>query len=107
VDHRVGVDGGDDVERLVALGEVGRPERDVRGGVDAEPGVVVVDDDDLVVAGEAVDDPAPGRAAAAGDEDCLHASASPSRGKNAPLRRKSHRRGRVAPPSVVPGSGRL
>ena len=58
MDDRIGVDARDDVERLVALGEVGRPERDVRGGVDAEPGVVVVDDDDLVIAGEAVDDPA-------------------------------------------------
>jgi len=43
----------------------------------------VVNDDDLVVARESVDDPTPGGAATAGDENGFHACGSPGRGKSA------------------------
>jgi len=59
VDDGVGVSCGDDIERLAAVGEVGGAERDVRRGVGTEARVLVIDDDDLVVARESIDDQRP------------------------------------------------
>ncbi|KPN30480.1 hypothetical protein SY89_01215 [Halolamina pelagica] len=72
VDDAVGLDARDELPDRAAVGEVRGAEVDVLDGLGAEAGVVTVDDDDFVGLAQAVDDPAPRGAAAAGDDDGVH-----------------------------------
>ena len=57
-----------EIEDFAAIGEVDRPEIDVRGWIDLEARLLEIDTDHLVLACESIDDPPPGAPQPAGHD---------------------------------------